>query len=84
MNKRQKYVETRQISLPKSRNVKAISLEELQASGHFKDWSEEEIKMLVETVRAFTEIVYAAWAKQTPAAQSPLIIVLSREHQKVA
>ena len=47
-----------------TKDVKAMSIEELRASGHFQDWTEDELLNMIGTVRTFTEIVYSAWARQ--------------------
>ncbi|RYD52380.1 MAG: hypothetical protein EOP52_09470 [Sphingobacteriales bacterium] len=64
----------------KEDSVKAFTVEELMASGQFDNFSEADIKTLLETIRAFTEIVYSLWSKQ----QCTEVIPFQPNHQKVA
>lgn len=84
MSKENKPIEVREFPLPKVKNIKAMSVEELQASGQFEGWSEEDLTLLLKTIKAFTEIVYATWTNQEAFLQKTFTIPLYQEKPKAA
>lgn len=67
------------------KHIKAMSIEELRASEHFEDRTEDELISIMDTVRSFSEIVYSAWSRQRQdAGQSPIIILLQNLQAKAA
>lgn len=67
------------------KHVKAMNIEELRASEHFQDWTEDELISMIDTVRTFTEIVYNAWSKSKQNSQKEtLLIPIDNQHCKAA
>ena len=57
---------TKTISLPNDldENDEAITVEELQQWEQFRDWPEDKLQSLIDTIRTFTEIVFAVWSRE--------------------
>ncbi len=67
------------------KDVKAMSIEELRASEHYKHCSDEELINMIDTVRTFTELVYSAWSKQSQQSkQASTVISLHNQQSKAA
>jgi hypothetical protein len=40
-----------------------ITLEEVRSLETFKDWDEEKVAELIETIKIFTDVIYSNWSK---------------------
>jgi hypothetical protein len=63
---------TKTISLPYDldENVEAITVKEIQQWEQFRDWPEDKLQSLIDTIRTFTEIVFAVWSREQADAEN--------------